>query len=52
MDNQSWSVSYEVWAPRHTALSLISNNGGISIDGMDSHMDMETTNGSVTIERR
>lgn len=46
-DEESWSVSYEVWAPRHTDLSLISNNGGISIDGMDSRMQLETTNGGL-----
>ena len=51
-DNTSWSVSYEVWAPRHTDLSLISNNGGISVDGMDSRMELETTNGGVSIQRR
>jgi DUF4097 and DUF4098 domain-containing protein YvlB len=46
-DHTSWSVSFEVWAPRHTDLSLISNNGGISVDGMDSRMDMQTTNGGL-----
>lgn len=47
--NESWSVSYEVWAPPHTQLSLTSNNGGISVDGMDSRMDLETTNGGLTL---
>jgi DUF4097 and DUF4098 domain-containing protein YvlB len=48
-DHTSWSVSYEVWAPRHTDLSLISTNGGISVDGMDSRMDLETTNGGLSL---
>ncbi|HEX3867766.1 MAG TPA: hypothetical protein VHV78_13485, partial [Gemmatimonadaceae bacterium] len=39
-NRESWSVSYEVWAPRHTALSLVAMNGGISVDGMDAAMTM------------
>src|SRR5205807_1283662 len=30
--HQSWSVSYEVWAPRATELALTASNGGISVD--------------------
>jgi hypothetical protein len=48
-NNTSWSVSYEVWAPRHTDLALTSTNGGISIDGMDSKMDLQTTNGGLSL---
>src|SRR4029078_1078129 len=29
---QSWSVSYEVFAPRNTELGLTASNGGISVD--------------------
>src|SRR5439155_4337929 len=44
---QSWSVSYEIWVPRHTDLELSAHNGGLSVDGVDARMDMETTNGGV-----
>jgi DUF4097 and DUF4098 domain-containing protein YvlB len=47
--HESWSVSYEIWAPRHTDLSLTASNGGIGVDGMDSRMELETVNGGLTL---
>jgi DUF4097 and DUF4098 domain-containing protein YvlB len=47
--HESWSVSYEIWAPRHTELSLSASNGGISVDGMDSRMTLETVNGGLSL---
>jgi hypothetical protein len=47
--HQSWSVSYEVWAPRQTDLALNASNGGISVDGMESRMTLETVNGGLTL---
>jgi DUF4097 and DUF4098 domain-containing protein YvlB len=46
---ESWSVSYEVWAPRHTELSLTAQNGGISVDGVNSRMALETVNGGLNL---
>ncbi len=46
---QSWSVSYEIWAPRQTDLTLTANNGGISVDAMTSKMELETENGGLTL---
>jgi len=46
---QSWSVSYEVWAPRKTELSLTAQNGGISVDGVDARMTLETVNGGLNL---
>jgi len=46
---ESWSVSFEIWTPRHTALSLSASNGGIAIDGMDARMDLETVNGGLSL---
>jgi len=46
---ESWSVSYEVWAPRRTELSLTAQNGGISVDGVSSRMQLETVNGGLTL---
>ena len=47
--NQSWSVSYEVWAPRHTDLRLTASNGGLAVDAVDARVDLETTNGGITL---
>jgi DUF4097 and DUF4098 domain-containing protein YvlB len=42
-------VSYEVWAPRGTELSLTAQNGGISVDGVASRMQLETVNGGLNL---
>lgn len=47
--HESWSVSYEIWAPSHTDLTLVAMNGGISVDGVESQMDLETMNGGLTL---
>lgn len=44
-----WSVSYEIWAPSHTALELRAHNGGIAVDGVDSRMNLETVNGGLSV---
>jgi len=46
---ESWSVSFEIWAPRQTELAITANNGGISVDGMNSRMTLETMNGGLTL---
>ncbi len=46
---RSWSVSYELWVPRHTELRLNANNGGLEVDGVDARMDLETTNGGLML---
>jgi len=47
--HESWSVSYEIWAPRRTDLTLTASNGGISVDGMNSRMTLETVNGGLSL---
>ena len=47
--HESWSVSYEIWAPRRTELALTASNGGISVDGIQSRMDLETSNGGLNL---
>src|SRR6266542_3281068 len=56
-----WSVSYEVFVPRRSNLSLKTNNGGISIDDVNGRLelsgerwdgealDVKTTNGGVSM---
>lgn len=45
-----WSVGYRIWAPRQTALSLTSRNGGVSLHGMGGESRFSTTNGGVTLD--
>ena len=47
--DESWSVSFEIWAPRQTDLALTASNGGISVDGMNSRMSLETVNGGLNL---
>ena len=47
--HESWSVSYEIWAPRHTDLGLNASNGGISVDGVDARLELETVNGGLNL---
>ena len=44
-----WWVSYELWVPRRSDLSLRSENGGIAIAGVDGAIEFETTNGGVNL---
>jgi len=46
---ESWSVSYEIWLPRHTDLSLDASNGGITVDSVDARLDLETVNGGLNL---
>lgn len=47
----SWSVSYEIYAPRHSDLSLESHNGGISISDVNGKIQFNATNGGVSLFR-
>ena len=44
----NWSVSYEVWVPRKTNLDADTHNGGISVEGVESRMDLRAVNGGIT----
>lgn len=44
-----WSVSYEIYLPKHTDLSIEARNGAISVEGVDSHMDLRTVNGGLSL---
>lgn len=46
---QNWSVSYEIFVPRTTALVINTLNGGISLDNLQAAITFETTNGSVNL---
>ena len=44
---KSWSVSYEVFVPRRTDLSLTAHNGEVHIDGVQGNIEFTTSNGGV-----
>lgn len=46
--DESWSVSYDVYVPRQTNLTLEANNGGISVESMASTIRAETENGGLS----
>jgi DUF4097 and DUF4098 domain-containing protein YvlB len=48
---QGWAVSYEVFVPQRTDLSLKANNGGISIHDVIGEIQFDTTNGGVNLAR-
>jgi len=45
-----WSVSFQVWAPRATALALSARNGGIAVRDMRGESRLSTENGGVTLD--
>ena len=47
--DKEWSVSYEIFVPRETALALNTVNGGISLDNLQSAITFETVNGGVSL---
>lgn len=49
-NEQSWSVSYEVFVPHNSNLSLKANNGGISISSVRGQIEFSTTNGGATLK--
>ncbi len=48
---QSWNVSYRLSVPTHTPLNLTTTNGGITVDALDSRVELHTTNGGVKLSR-
>ena len=48
---ESWHVSYRLAVPTATPLSLKSQNGGISVDNLNSEVEFRTVNGGVTLKR-
>lgn len=44
-----WAVSYRVFAPRRTDLTLTTNNGPVSVEGVEGTMRLRTTNGPINL---
>jgi hypothetical protein len=51
MNKAQWDVSYEIFAPRQSNLSLHTHNGGISISGIHGQIDFEALNGGVALKQ-
>jgi hypothetical protein len=46
---ESWTVSYDIYAPKAMDLALTANNGGISVDNVEGRMELETSNGGLSL---
>jgi DUF4097 and DUF4098 domain-containing protein YvlB len=46
-----WDVSYEIFVPRQTDLSLQTHNGGISVSDVRGRINFEALNGGVSLKR-
>jgi DUF4097 and DUF4098 domain-containing protein YvlB len=44
-----WSVSYEIYAPRHSNLEAVTRNGGVSAESLEGDLDFQATNGGISI---
>jgi DUF4097 and DUF4098 domain-containing protein YvlB len=50
-EKSHWSVSYEIFVPRQSNLSLRTHNGGISIADVRGRISFEAQNGGVALQR-
>ena len=50
-ENYHWDVSYEVFVPRRSDVSIETHNGGIVIAGVSGKIDFEALNGGVVLKR-
>ncbi len=49
--NSSWSVSYEIFVPQTTDITLNTHNGGIVISDVRGRIEFSATNGGVRLQR-
>ncbi len=50
-DNSWWSISYEIFVPQNTDLTLKAHNGGITISDVRGQIRFDGTNGGVHLRR-
>ena len=50
-NNSGWSVSYEIFVPQVTSLTVKASNGGITVSDVRGTMRFETTNGGLNLSR-
>ena len=49
--DHNWSVSYEVFVPRQTDVTMHTHNGGIHVEDVRGQVEFDTTNGGVHLAR-
>jgi DUF4097 and DUF4098 domain-containing protein YvlB len=50
-DSTRWSVSYEVFVPQQSDLSLITHNGGIHVSDVQGQIEFQAQNGGIHLAR-
>ena len=50
-DGSHWSVSYEVFVPQQSDLSLITHNGGIGVSDVQGQIEFQARNGGIHLAR-
>jgi hypothetical protein len=50
-ENSSWSVSYEIFVPQVTDVTLKTNNGGLTISDVRGQLHFDAVNGGVHLKR-
>jgi DUF4097 and DUF4098 domain-containing protein YvlB len=51
MNNAGWNVSYEIFVPQVTDLTVKTNNGGISISNVRGQIHFDTNNGGANLKQ-
>jgi len=49
--DSGWSVSYEIFVPHSTDLTMNANNGGVSVSDVRGQLRVQTRNGGVNLKR-
>jgi len=45
-----WSVSYEIYVPRHSNLAAVTQNGGVSAESVEGDLDFQAVNGGIRVD--
>lgn len=49
--HESWSVGFELWVPRQSDLDLEAHNGGVHVESVSGHIEMQTVNGGIALRQ-
>jgi DUF4097 and DUF4098 domain-containing protein YvlB len=49
-DRNWWSVSYEIYVPRHSNLEAVTQNGGVSAESVEGDLDFQAMNGGIRVD--
>jgi DUF4097 and DUF4098 domain-containing protein YvlB len=47
---RGWSVSYDIYVPRHSNIEAITQNGGVSAESIEGDIDFQATNGGINVD--